>query len=265
MSAGPPTCRGKDLKAERHRRKKLKSAAASELAAAISDYGPAFQRSWHSDNLYERAKNHGLDSLYEFFRVSSAGTHATAGGLFGLGVEINDVQTHRLGPDLSMSAIALDQGVLAYRTLVKQLGISYGLQIDQLLDALDGLDAQYPELRKALSHIDKAITPEVPTPKPAVIRVLHTDGRRQWMLHDVARGVVIACSAPDWPRETLETIERQLDEGERVVPRPRRHLLSVGLLGAEAQPISDAKWYSDRMLLPFEEPMVVEVGTDEGE
>lgn len=257
-SAGLTHLRGNDLKGERHRRKKLRASAASGQAAAIKDYGPGFQRAWSPENLYERARRHGLDGLYEFYRISSAGTHASAGGLFGLGVDINDVRTHRIGaPDLSMVAVALDQGVLAYRTLIERLRDAYGLQPDRLLRALDGLDAQYPALRKAMLAIEKEITPDTPTPKPTVIRVVHTDGRRQWMLHDVARGLVIACDVPDASRENLEAVEASVDEGERVVPQPRRHLLAVGFIGAEARPLPGAKWYSDRMLVPFEEPVIV--------
>jgi len=257
-SAGLANLRGNDLKAERHRRKKLKTSASSGLAAAIKDYGSSFRRSWHQDNLYERAKRHGLEGLYEFYRITSAGTHAAAGGLFGLGIDINGERTHRIGaPDLSMAAIALEQGVLAYRTLVKQLGKSYGLQTERLLRALDDLDAQYTALRKATLAIDKEVTPEFPTPKPVVIRVLHSDGRRQWMLHDVARGRLIACEAPQAPDEQLAAIEAHLDEGEQRYPTRRRPLLSIAFFGAEAQPLSGATWYSDRMLVPFEERAVV--------
>src|SRR5207253_1751324 len=71
---------GPDRQALRRLLHRLLKHNESSSTAAVRLYGRQFRRTWSSQDLSTRARRHGLETLYEFYRMASSVLHGTAGG-----------------------------------------------------------------------------------------------------------------------------------------------------------------------------------------
>jgi hypothetical protein len=67
---------GNDRKSFDHEVGKLVRASERDARTAVDKYGPSFRRLWAARNLYDMAKDHGLEAGYDFYRVASASSGA---------------------------------------------------------------------------------------------------------------------------------------------------------------------------------------------
>jgi hypothetical protein len=101
---------GKLRKRFRHWRNRLERTHYSAAKAAIGKYGPSYRSSWAVRTVLERARVHGLEGDYDFYRLCSAISHGTASGTIGIRAEVAGTDVVRTGPALSLVPLALRYG-----------------------------------------------------------------------------------------------------------------------------------------------------------
>ena len=98
--------RGKDLKAYRHRRRKIERDTKAAVAHGMAKYGASFRRGWAPGTLLDNAKATGRDSDYAFYKAASLPTHGAIAGLFGARMEDGSSSIYRTGPALAACTLA---------------------------------------------------------------------------------------------------------------------------------------------------------------
>ena len=112
LATGAERLDRKPRRSYEHALKTTGAAAARRFAAAVAEHGSWFQRGWTQNNLRDRAVQHGIGHLYEYYRLASLVTHGSAGGSLG------SVRDHpegsrmfRTGPALELAPVAMWAGI----------------------------------------------------------------------------------------------------------------------------------------------------------
>lgn len=253
MRAGLSGLAGNDLRSERHRRRKQERIHKQAHDEAIAKRGGRLRRSWTDESLEDRAARHGYAEDYDLYRVLSSSTHVTAGGARGVARRYDDSLVYRFGPDLDNCPLALNEGLRFFRLFVEALSAHTGVPAERVIDTLTALEPLCGAYRKFILSIDSAMWPdELPVIGMIVVRALLPDGHRKWLIHDNQQGRIIECSRPkNATREQLEATEPLLDEVEET-PRDSEEWVTVALEGVTADPLPDAKWRPDGLLVPLD-------------
>ena len=168
----------------RSRMDRLRRSHTGPLAAALTKYGKSFKNQWGAQSLFESARAAGLDGAYESYRILSAVTHGSSGGLMGVRRETSAGVCHRLGPDLLLTPFAFHEGLTWWRELAVRLPrvcdetgspLPLARNIEQAL-------SWYPTLHAACEHLDNQMWPVQPAANMAIaVLAVYPNGRHAWL------------------------------------------------------------------------------------
>ncbi len=264
LDLGQDRLSSKDRRRAEHFRKKLVRQSETAARTALSAYGSAFARNWNSSTLYDTACAAGLKKEYDFYRVASAISHSSSGGVLGIHREIGGRDVHRTGPALALVPVSLLHGTRHFLALCEaEVGrIGHGSSCEQFLDALRLIDDAWLEFSVAVDDLDAALWPqEPPLGAVAVLEVMPPPYRkRRWWLHDLATGRVIRALDPDVTSEMLDELLRFIKSTDSAEALERNSSLTIGVPGVIVHPRpgelwrSDAELFDQRSLQMFEFP-----------
>ena len=237
--------RGKAVKAYRHRVSVSAKSANRALAAAEKTWGRKLRDHWHRDNLRQRARSHGLDDEYEFFRFASAPTHVSGGGSFGLlRIRKDGGPTVRTGSAIELVPLAILYGTDSMRGIFRAVEASVPGGLSRVLRSLDRLDDHWEDLYTAIRAVDADAWPTTEPVNRAALIVIEPNGDRSCFEY-----------LPELHRSRPMTAEElRIDDRQcRAVNTIDLHLANsahgrVGVFVHEATPMEppeDAPW-SDR-------------------
>jgi Family of unknown function (DUF5677) len=146
---------GKELKAIRHRAKKLRRDNRRELKEAIAEYGTGFYRHWHPSNARDRALTHDLEREYEFFRASSSAVHGAATAMDGSFWVIEGEPLVRVGPSVVACPSSLAAGVHLASRFVGELKRSIATPVDEIHAALDAIGESVPDFCRYTNGLEE--------------------------------------------------------------------------------------------------------------
>jgi len=188
--------RGRDLKAERHRLRKL-GQRRREAEGYVERYGAGFRRSWSASNLRDRASVTGLGDLYDYYRLASMALHGASGGAAATISQGTGRRVHRMGPALAACIPAYHEGIRAFRiiagTLVSTSRYIDGTEVD---DVLDAILEDWPEYRAAMVRVDRWLWPKEPPVGVVSVLAISRSGARRWYLWDVDTEMIIEAEPP---------------------------------------------------------------------
>ena len=253
MTAGLTGLTGNDLRSERHRRRKQERIHKQAHDEAIAKRGGRLRRSWTDASLEDRAARHGYAEDYDLYRVLSASTHVSAGGVGGVERRYGEASVFRFGPDLLNCPMALNEGLRYFRLFVEALSAHTGIPAERLIGTLSALESLRGAYRKLIHRIDGDLWPDHPPLGMMVVRALLPDGQRKWLLHDTQQGRIIECSVPrEMTTSDLEAVEESLDEAEKAASYERQETHTIAICEVRANPLPHAKWCPEGFIVPVD-------------
>ncbi len=166
---------GNELKAYRHRLKKIDRDTAKEEARVIATYGSGFRRSWAAADIYSLAASAGHAEDYAFYRVASLPTHGAAAGVFGSRRTIDGGDVYRTGPSLAQSALSAIYGpVFTKSALVAANSVVGSGALDSWRKSVNDLIAETGRYVSVLNALDQELWPEERTINTAPMVVVGT-------------------------------------------------------------------------------------------
>jgi hypothetical protein len=212
--------RKKYLRRLRHEANKVRLS----LERAKRFYGPGFERNWTPKRVSDRATEHGLDHLYDYYRLASLFMHGAAGGTLGTARQVKQMTVHRLGPALELCPFALLIGLRGFRETVLRVRIRRNdVVIEPAVSAVDTLIDQWPRYRELVAALDTTIWPQSPPPAPQAVLAFARNGRRRWYWHDPELGIMVEADPPELSSQVERVIQEMID---RVLRAPDKHLES---------------------------------------
>ena len=255
MRAGLTGLEGNSLRSERHRRRKEQRTHRQAHDDAIAKWGSGFKRNWTDESLKDRSSRHGYADDYQLYSVLSSTIHVSAGGARGIVRDHDGTNVYRIGPDLLNCPLALNEGLRYFTLFLDSLADHTGIAAERVGGKLRALGPLTGVYRKIIKDIDSAMWPsddEIAVLELIVMRALLPDGRRKWFLHDNQQARIIECLCPEDASDIqLERTEAMLDEVEKV-SHDREEWITVALFGASSEPLSNANWRSDGLLVPLD-------------
>lgn len=186
--------RGKSARGEKRRLERQLRGHERGFQRVVAAYGKGFKKGWSSRNLFDMATAHGYSDDYDSYRILSAVTHGSAGGLVGTrrGMGADGI-CHRLGPDLQLVPAAFHEGLTWWRELVKRLPPVPGPNSLPLAmaDHVEELLGCYPSLLEATRRLDGLLWPTAPSPNVTVpVLAVFQNGTHAWYELDTRDDVV---------------------------------------------------------------------------
>jgi hypothetical protein len=163
-----------------HRMNKLRRESAQEMKAASVRWGPGFARTWHPRNLKDRARAHGLDEHYAFYRFASAPVHGSMAAMRGLSREVRGTDVVRIGSAVSLAPVAALYGTWSMQRLVAVAETFVGGQLNTASLALERLDETWPEFYEEMVALDRDAWPAAPPDNAGALLVLTEQFRAEW-------------------------------------------------------------------------------------
>ena len=252
MKAGLTGLTGNDLRAERHRRRKHQRKYKKAHDDTIAKRGASFRRGWTDESLQTRAAHHGYANDYDLYRVLSSSIHVSAGGAQGVERLYNETPVYRFGPDLLNCPMALNEGLRYFRLFVEALARHTSIAAERLIGTIATLETLSGKYRKLVYRIDRDLWPDDIPIGMIVVRALLPDGNRKWILHDNQQQRIIECSCPkNITQQQINTAEELLDKVKEEY-RDRDEWITAALVEGRADPLPQAKWRSDGLLMPLD-------------
>lgn len=199
---------GKSARKEKGRLERIVRQHKRGLQQALVAHGKGFRKGWSLRNLFDMATAHGYADDYDSYRILSAVTHGSAGGLLGTRRAVDsDGVCHRLGPDLLLVPTAFHEGLTWWRELVKVLPPVSGTTAVPVAMAehVEDLLALYPSLLEAARRLDESLWPTNPRPNFTVaVLAVFKNGRHAWYELDtqddvVRRADLVGAEPPNMP------------------------------------------------------------------
>lgn len=197
-----------------HGQRKMAREAQTVWRDALADYGPTFKRQWDRQSLASRSEQHGLDELYEAYRLGSSVTHGSAAGSFGhFYVMDGDIGSFAMGRSAQLVPLALMLGCQAQFTILDLLE-----QADPEFDmtgAKSSLSSLLGKYYRTIWRISKDSTSKVVENWQAerdgttAIMTFSRGGRRRWYVrHNQFTDAWITAKENALTRELEESVAR---------------------------------------------------------
>jgi hypothetical protein len=233
---------GKDLKAAVHRRTKTLKATQADFESLQRKYGNAFSRQWMKTDLFSRAKAHGLEKEYSYYRLTSSVLHGSAGGVLGLQRTIGGATVDRVGPAFAVCPIALLQGIRFFDKIINATGGTAGQPAKDLKVALKQLRDLWPRYRGSILRLDEEVWPrEAPLGGAAFFAILPITGKEQWYFYN---GATHELYEADPPAEISVQVKRALRYFREKILREAgagTDWIAMSVEGVHVEPRPDAK------------------------
>lgn len=224
---------------EKARLDKLGRSTAAPLAKALRTWGPQFRRGWAQGTLFDRATANGLSDGYEGYRILSGVIHGSAGGLSGLVREVRGTPVHRVGPDMTLAAVAYREGLKSvYRIANHLLALTGQDEAKRFRDLTNDLLADSQYVMDALRRADNKMWPSEPAPVRVSIAGVYPSGNVRWYVLDTATQMIAVADPPREEPAQLAPIKRRVVEGELAMDgdRPVTVALAPGWIDLTPKP-----------------------------
>ena len=188
----------KERKRETRRLQHLEKRANKRVAAAVSQYGPAYRRGWASGTLRDRANIYGLGARYGAYTILSAVIHGSSGGLIGSTRDTDGRQIHRTGANLQLASMAWFEGFTSFEHIgTSLLGRVPSPVGDELLALARAGLAIWPDLHLALKAIDEKLWPKDIAPSNMTVLAIYPGNKRRWFVFDGRQQMLVRADPPD--------------------------------------------------------------------
>ena len=216
--------------------------------AAISKYGSSFRRQWHQVNLYDRAVQHGIQDLYDYYKMASVVMHGSSGGAKGTLFSIEGQSIYRLGPALNLCPLAYREGIRAFSMLVEKMGdVIPEAGASSLANKLSELKGLWPIYRREILALDKEMTPKSASEVSHCCALISGTGTLKWAIVSPSDGWVMLCHEPDLYRSDVRFRDSMNEMRIQVQSQfAENHWEPIGLPGASLTPLSGGKKYPTR-------------------
>jgi hypothetical protein len=240
-------------KEDARRRQRLAEASKADYEAGIAKYGKDFKRRWAPKDLAVRAKHHGLEKDYDFYRLGSAVLHGSSGGALGIKKVIDNETVHRTGSALLLCPLAFLQGLKYFDMIIATYAETYSNTfVNELRSAIARAIKLWPKYRRAIHRIDLSLWPKSPPPNLIPMLVAKRSPRgEKWFIHDPDAGLMIEADAPSHIPENqqrgIDAILHELHEHPN-----SSEPLTMAVIGVDMRPKAGACWEEDKTVLPRE-------------
>lgn len=251
---------GTERRKEKQRLDKVKRKARQPLAAAKARFdrrGRPFEKNVFTDNLYDRARDLGMQDEYEAYRVLSGVVHGDAGGLLGLSRSSGVGTIHRLGPDLQLLPLAALYGFrwLADFTLTAHHEFGELPTVKTASEVVAGVVGRWPDIRRTAAAIDAQMWPDKPPPQPGAVAAFYGPDSAQirWYHHDPKFDVVTVADVAPGSRDEADKVPERFAEhvAAYYAAGDRERPMTVRVLGVNVIPRSAARpWPAASVLTP---------------
>ena len=206
LESGLDLLKGAERKSAAHQRRKTLRDSKAEYDRALAKYGATFRRAWTDEPLASRAKRHGLDNEYGYYRLASSVLHGAMGGVAGLVQSRGSLRIHRIGPAIALCPLALLKGVRWFRWIVREIGEPTAPQASVALDEdLSRLLRLWPDFRRACQEVDGLIWPaNAPPTSTAMLAILPLTRLERWIFYSAATNECFLAIPPDAIPEDVE-------------------------------------------------------------
>ena len=191
-----------DARSVRAQQGRLAGSSRKDFDSALAKWGSDYKRQWSDRNLFEVAKEVGLDNDYDAYRVLSGVTHGSVGGLRGAMRTVKEMTIHRFGPDLELSTMAFLLGVRWWREFARATSDSHTrTEVDKTATSLLSF---YPVLLQKTRRLDREWWPKEPLLRDVPVLAIYPSGGRRWFIHDQVAEVLQLATPPDEVPQYLE-------------------------------------------------------------
>lgn len=251
-----PLLRRVERKREEHRLRKIAQENSRKYTESRRRFGNGFSRDWTSVNLYDRAKQSGLEGHYDTYRLFSQVTHGSAGGTLGTLRPNNNSAVHRIGPSLELASLAFPEGISFFRDLISRIQAIESIDAGELIARLNALINDWQTYRSACRWVDENLWPEgSPAPVVTIIAVYQT-GRCRWFRWEPALKMMAPAEPPANHQSLEDSVKEQIDLSpagelaEYLAGRP----VTVAVSGVVVAVSDTATWFPAEGLMQYTEP-----------
>lgn len=229
---------GNHRRAEQHRLRKLARDAKVAADQAVADYGPSYRRAWANRNLRERARDHDLDDLYGYYRLSSMVLHGSAGGADGTVSDTYHSRVHRSGPDLMLCINAFHEGLRAYQVIAVLMEQATPVAPHEAVTTFltELLDA-WPEYRAAIQAVDEWLWPSEAPDGPMAVLCAFRSGLRRWYWFEPRFDIMVEAHPPQSLLDTSK-FDNMIATGMKTLG-PSDACVSITVTGVRVSPRFD--------------------------
>lgn len=253
--------RGREARTEKDRLDQVRQVHEPLRDAALLRYGKGFRSGWASANLYDRCVTLGWEDRYDAYRILSAVTHGSAGGLLGNSRATELETIHRIGPSLELIPLAVLETVRSVDALASHAEDEWpDFDGSEIHESGRGLLGFWPRIRRMVLELDTRIWPDVGAPDPIAVLALYPKGER-WFWHDPLHQVVVVAEPPskdELPPEQVEALNSLRDDPRRLSGGPGGRPITIVLAGVRVRPREGAAYFHERSLLVPEESIAVD-------
>jgi hypothetical protein len=254
LEIGADLLTGTRRKAYLHALRAAGRGAKRKFEEALKLYGRSFASRWIDADLATRARKHGLEEHYKFYRLASLVMHGSAGGVLGSVRTHRDGEvTYRTGQALQLAPVAMLGGLKAYLECLKGLAVVRpDIDIKPYTRPALTLVELWPSYLAAITELDNEVWPDERVNPPAAILAISRTGVRRWWLQLPWANVLIRGLTPDLP----EWIERNIDELVQVILsdtdkhfRPEDRWVTIRVENVTVNPDESGRWIPDTAIM----------------
>lgn len=212
---------------------------------ALAAYGSSFRRQWNTENLYDRAVRHGIDDLYDYYKMASVVMHGSSGGARGTLFSIEGQSIYRLGPAINLCPLAYHEGVRAFSVLIEKIHEVFpSAGAGELTKKVSTLRSLWPKYRKGVLALDKELTPNSAFEVAHCCALISGTGTVKWAIVSPNSGWIMFCEEPDSYKEagrykdSIQQMRKQVSENF-----DHDHWEPIGLPGESLTPLPGGKKY----------------------
>ncbi|MEU4661051.1 DUF5677 domain-containing protein [Micromonospora chalcea] len=250
---GVALLKGRERRTEEHRLRSQARRNRQKAAEAIAKYGPNFRRSWAERNLYDRARMHGYEKFYDYYRLSSQVLHGASGGARASIREIDGRHVYRSGSALALLPLAYAEGVRAFKLILQTMAqATPSVDAAEAAQVCDALIAAWPIYRRAALKVDRWLWPESAPVGPYAVLAVSRSGKRRWFCHEVELGLIVEAQPPnadelgDAQRKNVELLIANITED---MSAREDQWITILLDGVTVNPRPGAPWVNAAAVL----------------
>ncbi|MFI7025175.1 DUF5677 domain-containing protein [Micromonospora sp. NPDC049900] len=189
--------KGRERRAAEHRLRSQARRHKQQATEAVAKYGSSFRRSWAEKNLRDRARLHGHEKFYHYYRLSSQILHGASGGARESMREIDGRNVYRSGLALSLLPHAYVEGVRAFKLILESMvEATFPVEAEEAVEACNCLLTAWPHYRRAVLKVDRQLWPRTAPEGPFALLAVSRSGKQRWYYHDPELKMIVEAQPP---------------------------------------------------------------------
>ncbi|WP_433530314.1 DUF5677 domain-containing protein [Micromonospora sp. CA-263727] len=245
--------KGRERRTEEHRLRSQARRHRQKAAEAVAKYGSRFRRSWSEQNLYDRARLHGHEKFYDYYRLSSQVLHGASGGARESIREIDGRHVYRSGMALALLPHAYVEGVRAFKLILETMVLATPpVDAIEAVQACNALLAAWPHYRRATLKVDRQLWPRTAPVGPYAVLAISRSRKQRWYCHDPELKLIIEAQPPDTDKLTdmqRKNVELLIASITDDMFAEEDQWITIVLDGVTVNPRPSARWVNDASVL----------------